>query len=115
MGLFDKLEEAIHCVADKHNQLVRDAGTEVEQLEGKLRELQNKVDELSSKPTTVEAYQTRPVSSEQVYGEHYMYLPKPKITIGGNGKIVITFDKDWTDMEKSNFLSDMKAKAVSKK
>ena len=26
MGLFDKLEEAVHTVSEKHNQLVRDAG-----------------------------------------------------------------------------------------
>lgn len=114
MGLFDKLEEAVHHVADRHNQLVRDAGSEIEELESKLRDLQNKVDELHSKPTTVEAYQTRPVSSEKVYGDHYMYLPKPKIEIGTNGKVVITFDKDWTDMEKSNFLTDMKARIIKK-
>ncbi len=115
MGLFDKLEEAIHCVADKHNQLVTDAGSEVEMLESKLRELQCKVDELHDKPTTVEAYQTRPVSSARVYDDHYMYLPKPKIEVGSNGKVVITFERDWTDMEKSNFLNDMKAKIISKR
>ena len=114
MGLFDKLEEAVHNVAGKHNQLVRDAGSEIELLEAKLRELQHKVDELNSKPTTVEAYQTRPVSSEQVYDRHYMYLPKPKIEVGANGKVVITFNEDWTDMEKSNFLNDMKAKIIKK-
>jgi len=115
MSLFDKLEDAVHEAADHHNKLARDAGSEIELLESKLRDLQSKVDELSDKPTTVEAYQTRPINSERVYGEHYMYLPKPKIEIGGNGKIVITFDKDWTDMEKSNFLSDMKAKIISKR
>ncbi|MCK5610586.1 NUDIX hydrolase [Candidatus Pacearchaeota archaeon] len=112
MGLFDQLEEAVHDVAEKHNQLVRDAGSEVEILEGKLRDLQSKVDELNSKPTTVEAYQARPVNNEKVYGDHYMYLPKPKIEVGGNGKVTITFEKDWTDMEKSNFLSDVKAKII---
>ena len=114
MGLFDKLEEAVHSVAQKHNQLVRDAGTEVDELESKLKLLQQKVDELNSKPTTVEAYQTRPVSSEKIYDSHYMYLPKPKIIVSGDGKIVITFEKDWTDMEKSNFLSDMRAKVINK-
>ena len=115
MGLFDKLEEAIHNVTGKHNQLVTDAGSEVEMLENKLKELQHKVDELHNKPTTVEAYQTKPVSSERVYDDHYMYLPKPKITIGAGGKIVITFNQDWTDMEKSNFLHDVKAKIISKR
>ena len=115
MKLFDKLEESVHHVASKHNQLAREAGEEIEQLEGKLRELQVKVDELNSKPSTVEAVQTRPVSSDKVHGEHYMYLPKPTVKIGGNGNIVITFDKDWTDLEKSNFLNDMKAKIVKNK
>lgn len=114
MALFDKLEESIYSVADKHNQLVRDAGTEIEELEGKLRSLQSKVDEFRDKPTTVEAYQTRPVSSEKVYGNHYMYLSKPEISIEPTGKITIKFAKDWTDMEKGNFLVDMKAKAVKK-
>lgn len=112
MALFDKLEEAVHGVADKHNQLVRDAGSEIEELENKLRSLQNKVDDLRDKPTTVEAYQTRPVSGAIVHGEHYMYLSKPEVSIEPTGKITIKFAKDWTDMEKSNFLVDMKAKAV---
>lgn len=115
MGLFDKLEECVHEIADKHNKLARDAGDEVEQLEAKLRELQAKVDELNSQPSTVEAIQTRPVSSDKVHGEHYMYLPKPTVRIGAGGNITITFDKDWTDMEKSNFLNDMKAKIVKNK
>jgi len=115
MKLFDKLEDAVHQVADKHNELAQQAGDEVEQLEAKLRELQAKVDELNSKPTTVEAYQTRPVNSEKVYDTHYMYLPKPTVRIGANGNIVITFDKESTDMEKSNFLSDMRAKIVKNK
>lgn len=115
MQLFDKLEEAMHSVADKHNQLSRDAGTEIESLEAKLKELQNKVDELSNKPSTVEAYQSKPVSGEKVYDSSYMYLPKPRIEVGSNGKIVISFEKDWTDMEKSSFLNDMKAKVIKRK
>lgn len=115
MNLFDKLEDAVHHVADKHNELARDAGSEIELLESKLRDLQSKVDELNSKPTTVEAYQTRPVSSEKIYGEHYFYLPKPSIEIEPNGKIKIIFNKDWTDMEKSNFLTDMKARIIDKR
>lgn len=115
MKLFDKLEECVHEIADKHNKLARDAGDEVTQLENKLRELQLKVDELSSQPSTVEAIQTRPVNTDKIYGAHYMYLPKPTVRIGANGNITITFDKDWTDMEKSNFLNDMKAKIIKKK
>lgn len=115
MKLFDKLEDAVQQVADKHNQLAREAGDEVTQLESKLKELQSKVDELNSKPSTVEAVQTRPVSSDKIHSAHYMYLPKPTVHISGNGNITITFNKDWTDMEKSNFLNDMKAKIVKNK
>jgi ADP-ribose pyrophosphatase YjhB (NUDIX family) len=112
MGLFDKLENSIQCVADKHNQLANEAGKEVELLEEKLRDLQLKIDELNKKPTKVEAYQTKPVDGKKVYDDHYMYLPKPKIEVGANGKITISFDGGWTDMEKSNFLTDMKARII---
>ena len=44
-----------------------------------------------------------------------MYLPKPKVEIGPSGKITITFESDWTDMEKSNFLTDMKARIIEDK
>ena len=115
MKLFDKLEESVHEIAGQHNKLTRDAGDEVEQLEVKLRELQLKVDELSDKPSTVEAIQTRPANADKIHGDHYMYLPKPTVKICPNGNISITFDRDWTDMEKSNFLNDMKAKIVKNK
>jgi 8-oxo-dGTP pyrophosphatase MutT (NUDIX family) len=114
MKLFDKLESNMHSIVDSHNKLNSDAGSEIQLLESKLRELQNKVDELHSKPTKVEAYQSKPVSSEKVYDDHYMYLPKPKIEVGPNGKITISFASEWTDMEKSNFLNDMKAKVIKK-
>lgn len=112
MKLFDKLEDAVHEVADKHNELAQEAGSEIETLETKLRELQLKVDELSSKPTKVEAYQANPVSGKKVYDEHYFYLPKPSIEIEPNGKIRITFNKEWSDLDKSNFLTDMKARVI---
>ena len=44
-----------------------------------------------------------------------MYLPKPQISVGSDGKVVIAFAKGWTDMEKSNFLNDMKAKIIKKR
>ena len=40
MGLFDKLEELVHNLTSKHNELAEMAGTEVDELERKLRELQ---------------------------------------------------------------------------
>ncbi len=114
MTLFDKLEETMHEVASHHNKLAREVGDDVLQLENKLRELQMKVDELNSKPSTVEAIQTRPVNSDKVYGEHYFYLPKPYIEIEPTGKIKISFSKEWSGLDKSNFLNDMKAKVPKK-
>lgn len=114
MSLFDKLEETTHKIVEQHNNLAGEAGNDVEALEAKLRDLAIKVDELSKKPESVEAYQTRPINGDKVYNSHYMYLPRPEIQIEPNGRIKIAFNKDWTDMEKSNFLEDMKAKIVRK-
>jgi ADP-ribose pyrophosphatase YjhB (NUDIX family) len=112
MKLFDKLEDTTQKVIEQHNKLAQDAGGEIETLEAKLRDLANKVDELTKKPESVEAYQSRPVDPDKVYNSQYMYLQKPTIEIEPSGKVKITFDKDWTNMEKSNFLNDMKAKIV---
>lgn len=112
MKLFDKLEATTHHVVAQHNKLSQDAGNEIETLEAKLRELSAKVDELTKKPETVEGYQSRPVNPDKVYDSQYMYLPRPSIEIDPSGKIKITFNKEWTDMEKSNFLQDMKANIV---
>lgn len=115
MKLFDKLEETTLKVVEQHNKLAQEAGTDIEALEAKLRELALKVDDLSKKPETVEAHQSKPISADKVYDSHYMYLPKPEIQIEPNGKIRICFNKEWTDMEKSNFLNDMKANIIRRK
>ena len=115
MKLFEKLEDTTHKIVEQHNKLAQDAGKDIEELEAKLRALAVKVDELSKKPESVEAFQTKPVSADKVYDSHYIHLPKPEIEIEPNGKIRICFNKDWTDMEKSNFLSDMKAKIIRRK
>lgn len=112
MKLFDKLEATTHNVVAQHNKLSQDAGNEIEILEAKLRELSAKVDELTKKPETVEGYQSRPVNPDKVYDSQYMYLPRPEIHIEPNGKVKIIFNKEWTDMEKSNFLNDMKANII---
>jgi 8-oxo-dGTP pyrophosphatase MutT (NUDIX family) len=114
MSLFDKLEDTMHNIADKHNMLNSSAGKEIEMLEDKLRELQLKIDDLSNKPSKVEAFQTKPIDPQKVYSNHYMYLPKPHIEVCADGKISISFEKGWTDMEKSNFLNDMKARIIKK-
>jgi len=112
MKLFDKLEDTTANVIVQHNKLAQDAGAEIEKLEQRLKELAYKVDELSHKPEKIEAYQTHPVSPDKIYGSHYLYLPKPEIQIEPSGKIRIVFNKEWTDMEKSNFLKDMRANII---
>lgn len=115
MKLFDKLENSVLTIIDKHNQLNEDAGKEIEVLETKLRELQEKVDQLGKKPSQVEVVQSKNVDPKKIYDNQYMYLPRPKIEVTKEGSVTISFDKEWTDLEKSNFLTDMKARIVKKK
>lgn len=115
MKLFDKLEETTHNISDKHNKLAEMAGKDIDELESKLRELQSKLDKINKKPETIEAYSANPSNKDKVHDEYYSYLPKPKIKIKPNGKITISFSEDWQEMEKSNFLKDMKAKILKKK
>jgi 8-oxo-dGTP pyrophosphatase MutT (NUDIX family) len=114
MKLFDKLEETIHSVSDKHNHLAGLAGSEIDELERKLRDLQNKIEEMERVPETVTAYSAQPMNPARIHDENYPYLPRPQVEISPNGKIRITFSHDWTDLEKQNFLHDMKAKAVKR-
>ena len=114
MSLFDKLENTLLNVVDKHNKLNTDAGKEIEEIEKKLLTLQEKVEELSKKPSKVDVVQSKKIDPKKVYENQYMYLPKPKIEISKEGNLSISFDKEWTDLEKSNFLHDMKARVLKK-
>lgn len=114
MKLFDKLEEVVHEAAGKHNQLVQSVGKDIDELEMKLRELQSKIDDVEKKPQVVEAYSSNPANKDRVHDEYYSYLSKPKIEISPNGKITILFAHDWQDMERENFLRDLRAKVISK-
>jgi hypothetical protein len=114
MKLFDKLEETIHSVSGKHNELAVMAGSEIDDLEAKLRSLQAKVDEMDKKPETVTAYSSHTSNPTQIHDDNYPYLPRPQVEISPNGKIRITFSHDWTDLEKQNFLHDMKAKTLKR-
>lgn len=114
MQLFDKLEEATHSLAGKHNELAQAAGKDMDELEAKLRELQSKIDSVEKVPQVVEAYSSNPANKDKVHDEYYSYLSKPKIEISPNGKITISFSQDWQDLEKENFLKDMRARAITK-
>jgi chemotaxis protein histidine kinase CheA len=114
MKLFDRLEGYIKEVASKHNQLMEDTGDDVDMLEEKLKQLQNKVDELSRQPSTVEAYSANPANPKDILDMDYCYLPKPQIDISPNGQIKITFGNSWTHIDQQNFLNDMRAKVIKK-
>jgi 8-oxo-dGTP pyrophosphatase MutT (NUDIX family)/Txe/YoeB family toxin of Txe-Axe toxin-antitoxin module/uncharacterized protein YdcH (DUF465 family) len=114
MKLFDKLEEVVHDITGKHNILVQSVGKEIDELEAKLRELQDKINEPARTPSTVEAFSTNPANKDKIHDEYYSYLPKPKIEISPNGKITISFSQDWQDLEKENFLKDIRARVITK-
>ena len=114
MMLFDKLEDAMYNIIGKHNKLSEDAGKEIDNIESKLLELQNKLEEMGKKPERVEAYSSNPPNKDKIMEEFYPYLSKPKIEILPSGKITIVFESDWQHLEKENFLSDMKAKVLKR-
>lgn len=114
MKLFDKLEQNVLSMMDKHNTLNTDAGKAIDELEQKLIALQNKIDELNKKPVTVQAYSAAPENDSKIHQEYYSYLPRPQVTISPSGQITISFSQDWTHHDRSNFLSDMKARVIKK-
>jgi 8-oxo-dGTP pyrophosphatase MutT (NUDIX family)/Txe/YoeB family toxin of Txe-Axe toxin-antitoxin module len=115
MGLFDKLEELMHNMADKHNDLAEMASKEFDEVELKLRDLQNKLDEINKMPSTIEAFSARKPNAKKIHDENFPFLPRPQIEIEPNGKMRITFAAEWSDMEKSDFLSDLKAKVIKRR
>jgi ADP-ribose pyrophosphatase YjhB (NUDIX family) len=112
MKLFDKLESTLLDVVDKHNTLNNDAGDAIDVLEDKLRVLQEKIEQMNKQPVTVDAYSSSPSDSGKVHSDYYPYLSRPSVTISPDGHIKISFDSDWTYMERENFLQDMKARVV---
>lgn len=114
MKLFDKLEEIMHELTGKHNTLAESVGKDIDELESKLRELQSKINDPAPTPKTVEAYSADPANKDKVHDAFYSYLSKPRIEIAPNGKITITFAQDWQDMERENFLKDMRARVITK-
>jgi 8-oxo-dGTP diphosphatase len=116
MKLFDKLEETTHHSVDKHNELASAVGKDMDELELKLNELRQKLGERDLKPQreVVEAFSTRPANKDKVHSEFYSYLSKPRVEIQPNGKIIISFSQDWQDIERENFLNDMRARVIKK-
>ena len=114
MSLFDKLEEVVHTVSEKHNHLAQMAGSEIDELEQKLRALQSKIDEMDKGPETVTAYTSERPNLTRIHDSHYPYLPRPQVEISPNGAIKISFQSEWQDLEKENFLKDMRARVIKR-
>lgn len=114
MKLFDRLENTLMDVVDKHNVLNSDAGEAIDMLEQKLLSLQDSIDKLSKQPVTMQAYSSNPSDGGKVHEDYYPYLSRPQVNISPSGHISISFGGDWTSMERENFLKDMKVKAVKK-
>ena len=114
MSLFEKLEEVVHTLTQKHNDLAQLAGSEIDELERKLRDLQSKIDDMGKTPEVVEAYSAYKLNPAKIHDENYLYLPRPQVEISPNGKIKITFSPEWTDLEKQNFLHDLRARAIKR-
>ena len=114
MKLFDRLDETIATISGQHNKLCSSAGEELDVVHQKLAALQSQLDSIGLKPTKVEAYSAAPSNPNEVYSDNYMYLSKPKVVITPDGKITIEFGPNWTPMERDNFLTDLKAKAIKK-
>lgn len=116
LKLFDRLEETTHELAGAHNKLAQEVGKDMDELEARLRELQSKLEETEKKkPKTVEAFSSNPADSNRVHDRLYSYLTKPRVEISPNGKITISFADDWEDLERSNFLEDMRARVIARK
>ena len=115
MKLFDRLEENVLQIVDKHNELAEKAGDAIDELEQKLMELQRQIEELSAKPVKVDAYVPEPDSTSSVHEDFYPYLSKPTIKISPSGHVSIQFSSDWTPIERENFLKDMRARVIKRK
>ena len=114
MKLFDKLENCLFECKVKHNEFTEQADAELTDLENKLLTLQRKVDQLENggNKEVIEAVSANPANHHSIYDNHYLYLPKPRVEIGTDGKITIAFGEGWSHMEKQNFVTDMRARVV---
>jgi putative (di)nucleoside polyphosphate hydrolase len=113
--LIDALDSKLTDMADKHNDLARALGSDIDELEAKLKALKSNSSELKPESLTrVTAVSSHTPDVGKVIADYYEYLSRPSVTIEPNGKIHISFSSDWSGMDQSNFLKDLKAKALKK-
>ena len=111
--LIDKLESKLDDMSDKHNSLARELGSDIDELESKLKELRQKASS-TQRETVISAVSQEKPDVSKVLDAYYNYLSKPTVTIEPNGKIQISFSPDWSRLDQSNFLNDLKAKVAKR-
>jgi hypothetical protein len=111
--LIDKLESRLDGISDKHNDLARELGSDIDELEAKLKQLRANAPKESGQTIINAVTQDRP-DYGKVLDTFYNYLSKPTVTIEPSGRIQISFSSDWSKLDQSNFLVDMKAKVAKK-
>lgn len=132
MNVFDSLKEEVDRVKAarqseeeqsaqeraKNEESKRELQEAISMLKEQVKELKSKLSELEEKENPkqekVEAVSFARVNPEKIHDESYMYLPKPKVEILPSGKITIVFDSEWTDLEKENFLYDLRARVIKR-
>lgn len=106
--LIDKLDERLDNISEKHNNLSRALGSDIDEIESKLRQLKNNLPE--EKSSSVTAVLSNKPNLKSVLDSFYEYLSKPSVMIEPSGRVHINFGPDWSKLDQSNFLSDLKAK-----
>lgn len=132
MNVFDSLKEEVERVKAakqsedtqtaqeraKNEESKRELQEAISMLKDQVKELKDKLSQLEDqdnpKQEKVEAISFARVNPIKVHDESYMYLPRPKVEISPSGKITIVFDSEWTDLEKENFLHDLKARVIKR-
>jgi 8-oxo-dGTP pyrophosphatase MutT (NUDIX family) len=111
--LIDKLEERLDVTSDKHNDLSRALGADIDEIEAKLKQIRSNV-KVTPESSSISAVVSEKPDVKSVLSNFYEYLSKPSVTIEPSGRIHITFAHDWSNLDQGNFLTDLKAKALKK-
>lgn len=115
MKMFDKLDTFLRDLDRKQNEMNADLRSGYDILEAKLLELKNKIDEYDNSNTEVKVKKSV-ADPNLLYKKEYFFHSKPLIkTDKKDGEVVMEFEPDWSDDDIKDFLSDMKARLISKK
>jgi 8-oxo-dGTP pyrophosphatase MutT (NUDIX family) len=109
--LIDTLDSKLEDMSEKHNSLARALGADIDAIEEKLKQLRSStpIVESSSKITAI---LDQDKDMNLILRSFYEYLSRPSIAIEPNGRVNINFNNDWSNLDKTNFLQDLKAKVL---